>query len=196
MRKRILVLPVAAVLIVLACLYAINRNATRPDRKIVLPAPKTPAKPFELPNQDNERVRLATFLGRHHVLLAFYDGRRGFDEDPDVRQLIERAGELKDRGVILLAVSGALPQENRARVKERQQADPGFKLPFPLLTDLAPEYRVHREWGRWDDVAGIPLTGLFHIDRAGNVEQQRGRPKPVDDPGRLIQSLISGESVH
>ena len=106
-------------------------------------------------------------------------------------KLRENFVRLKEKSVILLGISTALPQENRKRIDERGKTEPDFEMPFPLLTDIPPACRVHRQWGRFDETAGISLPGVFLIDRAGNVDWAGRSPKPVSDVDQLLDSLIT-----
>jgi len=191
MRKRILVLPISALVIVLVCLYGMNRTNQQSTRRRELPTAKRPAPSFELYDQDNRIVRLGTYLGRHTIVLVFYDKRDGADRDPSLRKLRENSARLKQESVIILGLSTALPQENRKRIEERGKTEPDFELPFPLLTDIPPVCSVHRQWGRFDETVEISLQGVFHIDRAGNVDWAGRFPKPVSDVDQLLNSLIT-----
>ena len=192
MSRRILILPISAVVIVLVCFYGISRKKDASSQRAALPVAKRSAQTllFELYDQNNQTVRLERYLGRHTILLVFFDQRLGADRDPVLILLREKLNRLKRENVIVLGVSTALPQDNRKRIEERQKEDPDFDLPFLLLTDLPPACRVHRQWGRFDEAVGLPLPGLFHIDRAGNVDWAGRSPKPVSDVEAWLDSHI------
>ena len=188
MSRRILILPISALVIVLVCLYGLSRTSQR----ATLPVAKRSARflLFELYDRNNQTVRLERYLGRHHILLVFFDQRTGADGDPVLLSLRGEFNRLKGENVIVLGISTALPQDNRKRIEEKRKEDPDFDLPFLLLTDLPPECRVHRQWGRFDEAVGLPLPGLFYIDRAGNVDWAGRFPKPVPDVEQLLNSQI------
>jgi peroxiredoxin len=192
MSRRILILPFSAVVIVLVCLCGINRKKDASLQQAAFPVAKRSAQTllFELYDQNNKTVRLERYLGRHSIILVFFDQRTGADGDPVLLALRENAKRLNRENVIVLGVSTALPQDNRKRIEERQKEDPDFDLPFLLLTDLPPECRVHRQWGRFDEAVGLPLPGLFYIDRAGNVDWAGRFPKPVSDVELVLDSRI------
>ena len=188
MSRRILILPISAVVIVLVCLYGYSRKQDASSRQAALPTAKRPAQSllFTLKDQNNKSVRLERYFGRHPILLVFFDQRTGADRDPVLLSLRKEWNRLKRENVIVLGVSTALPQDNRKRIEEKQEENPDFDLPFPLLTDLPPECRVHRQWGRFDEAVGLPLPGLFYIDRAGNVDWAGRFPKPVSDVEQVL----------
>ncbi|MGH7201844.1 MAG: redoxin domain-containing protein [Planctomycetaceae bacterium] len=176
MQRRTLVLPFAAVVITALCVYATVRPYP-PQRRIRGPQEMRPAPLFELYDKQNRTVRLKAYVGRHRILVVFFDGEGGADRDPLLRRLRGDFENLES-DVKILAVSTALPQHNR-------QADP---FPFPLLSD--PGLQVHRQWGRYDEQTERPLTGVFHIDRAGLVAWSDGHPQPLSDPNDQINRLL------
>ena len=192
MPRRILILPISALVIVLVCLYGLSLKKDASSQRATLPVAKRSARDllFELYDQNNQTVRLERYLGRHTILLVFFDQRTGADGDPALTRLREEWNRLERENVIVLGISTALPQDNRKRIEERRKEDPDFDLPFLLLTDLPPECRVHRQWGRYDEAVGLPLSGLFYIDRAGNVDWAGRFPKPVPDVQRVLNSRI------
>lgn len=147
-----------------------------------------PAPPFELLDSDNHLVRLGTFLGRHQIIVLFFDGEAGADRDPNLLRLRERFGELQARGVKAIAISAAIPQRNRAAI------DRIGEFPFPLLSDIDPIspdgiLRVHRQWGRLTE-SGKPKTGVFLIDRKGQIPFIPDGPKPFDGVDQAIDAAL------
>jgi len=185
MNRRILILFIAGAVIVILCAYKVTRTYKKPTH-VVLPTVKQAAPPFELYNEKhpNELFRLAGYLGRHRILVLFFDGKTGADRDPMALRLRDEFDRLRKNNIKVLAVSAALPQENR---KVIQRSGP---FPFPLLSD--PDLRVHRLWGRIDEHSGRPQTGLFLIDRAGKVDWADGSPRPLTDPKTTVDELIAG----
>ena len=146
---------------------------------------------FEALDCDNRLVRLGGFLGRHRVIVLFFDGEAGADKDTELLRLRERFAELKAHDVKVIAVSTALPQENRAAMT----ADRAGPFPFPLVSDFDPTspdgtLRIHRRWGRIDPKTGKPLTGAFAIDRKGQVLFAGDSPKPMENVDRAVESVI------
>lgn len=176
-------------------------KATRPPQRQAIPRESAgtvfPAPDFELPDQGRDhasgaarrtdpsrRVRLRSYLGRHEILLAFFDGDEGADRDSVLLRLKSSEPQLRQRGIIVLAVTTALPQQNRAA----SQRAGGF--PFPLLSDV--DGTICAEWGCLklrDDGARQTTPALFFIDRAGRVGWQDRLPRPESDPEQTIASL-------
>lgn len=189
MRNRILVLPISALIITLLCLYAIRRKSNQSQRPIILQSYKHVDEPFSLPDQNNKPVRLKTYLGRHTILLVFYDGVTGPFKNKALMRFHQEIDWVEKNNIIVLGISSALPQENRKQIKDKQKSDPNFKMPFPLLTDLSPENRIHRQWGCIETITQQPRPGLFLIDRASNVAWNGEFPQPVHD----IESVFNNQ---
>lgn len=197
MRKRVLVLPIAAAIITALCVYKLVRDETASSG--VAPMSRRPAPLFELFNAERppELVRLSSYIGRHPIIVVFFDARLGAARDPRLLRLYRDVDRIRDAGIKVFAVSSALPQENR-KVVERMQ-NSGRDAPFPLLTDLPPTpqapqrgYVVHKAWGRYDAARGEPLLGIFLIDRAGRVAWAAGAPVPVEPDDAELERFIAG----
>ena len=130
----------------------------------------------------SQTVRLGSYLGRHRILVIFFDGAAGADQSPVLLRIKREFEALEQADVKVFSVSDALPQHNRAASGRIG----GF--PFPLLTDLT--RRVHQDWGLAED--GELRQGVFFIDRAGNVAWNTDRPKPLDDPQTFLDTLVGG----
>lgn len=146
---------------------------------------------FEGLDADNRMVRLSAFLGRHRVIVLFFDGEVGADMDTELLRLRDRYVELKANDVKVVAVTTALPQQNRAAMTPERAGE----FPFPLVSDFNPvspeaTHQIHRRWGRWDESTGAAKPGVFVIDRKGHVEFQGGFPKPFDNVDSAVQSVI------
>jgi peroxiredoxin len=176
MRPRLLILPVAAIIITTLVLY----RQTRTYRKRPTGSVKTfvSAPLFEELDENNQPVRLKTYIGRHTILVAFFDGELGADRDPQLLKLRAAHAHLEKHDVIVLALGTALPQENRKAISR------GKPFPFPLLSDV--NYDTHRSWGRFDEASGKTLTGVFRIDGGGQVSSTKNVPQPVTDLDRLL----------
>ena len=199
MNRRVLVLPLSAAVIAGLCFY----KWTRPHSNLLatLPAPLCRAIDFKFVMRDQKRrpetVRLKGYLGRHRILIVFYDGDAGAENDAVLTRLRSNFDAVKRAGVIVLGISTALPQQNRAtsesgraRIHPNQPRDP---FPFLLLTDLPPACKTHRRWGRYDDKRNRTLTGTFLIDRSGHVACDGRIPRPLADPHRTIDKILAGQ---
>lgn len=146
---------------------------------------------FEALDSDNRMVRLAAFLGRHRVIVLFFDGEAGADKDAELLRLRERFEELKAHGVKVIAVSTALPQQNRAAMS----SDRAGPFPFPLVSDFdstSPDgtMRIHRRWGRIDSATNRPLPAVFVIDRLGQIPFSGESPKPMENVDQAVESVL------
>ena len=186
--KRILVLPVAAVIILTAVIWRTN-NPRPSQSEMELPAETRQAPSFQLYDQNSTLVKLDAYLHRHRVVLVFYDGQAGPDESPVLQELRKFHPALEQEGVVVFGVSTALPQENR-----NNSAQP---WPFALLSDAVAADRnsVHSVWGRLipppslDRPAGTK-PGVFLIDRRGQVPWKGDLPQPEAETRTLISRLL------
>ena len=172
--RRPWLLAAAAVVIVGLCVFRATR--TYPPQSTSIEAPLSlPAPAFELydENSPSHLVRLSAYLGRQRVLIAFYDGKRGPHASPALERLRADWAKLRKADVYVLAISTALPQENRKDVAKYGA------YPFPLLSDV--DLSVHKAWGRYDEEHGRPFEGVFLVDRKGEVAWSRdtGAPLPL-----------------
>lgn len=152
--------------------YATQQREARADR---------PAPDFEALDSQNQMFRLQRYLGRHRVLVVFFDGQIGAAHDPRIQAIVSHWDLLKSHDIQAVGVSTALPQENRTAIA----AVPGIH--FPLVTDI--DLSIHDRWARIDPRTGSPLPGVFLIDRKGAVSCFGATPQPVDDLANLLLKL-------
>lgn len=184
MRNRILILPIAAVVIVALCAYKMTRteqSRANGTRQTFGPAPLFELFDCQSPPQ---RVRLTSYLGRHSILILFFDGKLGADKDPRMKWVTENAQRIDEADLYVFAISGALPFQNRefqTQLSTGPLANRVYLLTDPPSTEgaRAMGYLVHRQWGRYDEQTEQPHQGLFLVDRAGRVEMNKGRPVVV-----------------
>ena len=141
----------------------------------VMPAPK-----IEGLNEHNQMFRLSAYLGRHQVIVIFFDGALGATRCPDLIELRDRAEELNRRGVKVVAVSQAIPQVNRDA-----QLMMG-EVPGVMISDV--DGVIPHQGGRLTK-SGEPLTGLFLVDRKGSVAFTEGQPRPYATLDELWKEL-------
>jgi peroxiredoxin len=152
------------------------------------PAPLIPM----LPDQHSQQLKFERYLGRHEIFVVFFDGQQGVEKSELMQFFHERHGALKSRGVIVVGISEAIPQESLGF--EEITDDSGQTVrrrkswPFPLLTDFG--LLVHQNWGRYDEERDRALEGVFYLDRAGNVDFQNNRPRPLPDPEQFLIQLL------
>ncbi|MFO0918455.1 MAG: redoxin domain-containing protein [Planctomycetaceae bacterium] len=181
MDRRLYFVLLAGLAIVGVCVYRLRAN--RPldfDAQVAAATTSVPAPLFEGVDENNTVFRLSSYLGRHRIILAFYDGAVGADRSRELLTLRDRAEELKRQDVKVVGISTAIPQENRRALKALGA------LSFPLVSDV--DGSIHRHWGRWS-AANQPLAGLFLIDRKGTVAFHAGAPRPYSTLEALWKDL-------
>jgi len=199
MRRILLVLPISAVLITGMVLFRLNR---RPEPPVEETASEVrPAPLFQLYDQHSKIVRLARYVGRDKLLIAFFDGREGPDQSTLLAQLRERYPDLHRAQGVVLAISAARPSQNRygAGLEHLKTAPaagaPGvaseIQYPFLLLSDIV-DYEVHKLYGAYDSGTQEPIEAVFIVDRAGMIEHAHLAPNglgSVDDWVRELQAV-------
>lgn len=185
MRLRILVLPLAAIILIITVHYRLSHPPERRTPRLISQMPRHPAPEFEGITAENKPFRLQSYLGRYELLVVFFDGERGAIKDAVLSFLRQHLGALKSSGVMVVAVSTALPQQNR---------EAAFPEPFVFVTDVAPICEAHRRWGCFSEADQKPRGSVFHINRAGQVATKGGLPVPLSEPIRELSALLKIEA--
>jgi peroxiredoxin len=178
-RPRILVLPVAALLIYAAVEYGPQTSPRRRSTQSSVAVMRAPL--FEGTDSTRSLFRLHGWLGRHTIFIVFFDGEKGAAADPVLSHLLQHTADLKRTNTYVAAISTALPSQNSTA---------GFPSSFALVTDLPPDHSIHRSWNCYDDTADKPVTAVFLIDRVGNVPAKDGHPMPLQDAHAEIHRLL------
>jgi peroxiredoxin len=188
--RRFIVVIALGLLIAIVCVgrVLINHPQTY-EEQVAAAVIMRPAPGFEALDSSGHLVRLGAWLGRHRMILVFFDGERGADNDPDLLKLRDRFAELQALDVKVVGITASIPQVNRAAMERA-----GGDFPFPLVSDVdfqSPEgtLRIHRHWGRLDTVTNNPLNGVFYVDRKGQVAYVGPIPKPYDNVDQIIDLL-------
>lgn len=185
MKPRVLVLPVAAIAIVAAVQYRLQMpDAPRSVEETSARTPLRPAPALEGTDSNNKYFRLQRFVGRHEVFVVFFDGNTGAAKDPVLVELKKHTARLKSKGIFVVAISSALPQENR-------KTDFETPIPFVLVTDPSQLWKYHRPWGCLDEETGEAIPKVFYIDRGGMIPMIGKRPVELDDPIREFRSRLA-----
>ena len=185
-RKPVLVLPLSAAVIVALVVYKLSRSYPDQSQELTTRTPMRPARPFEALDSNNQLVKFERYVGRHRMIVVFFDGDLGADKDPTLLRLRRDFDKIEATGAVVVAISGALPQQNRKSFKQNGP------FPFPILSDPGPFYSIHKLWGRLDEATGQPLQGVFEVDRAGRVAWSDRGPQPANNLDELIQNVLSG----
>jgi peroxiredoxin len=174
MRYRILVLPVAALVIIGLVIYKSNRTYREltPEERTAVQTQR-PAPQFALHDQKSQLFRLARYSGRHKLVIAFFDPTDGADRNPQLQILKEGISRLTAHGEKVIAISAATPFANRNAFAR------GGDFPFHILSD--PDYSVQTQWGCM--TPGDPpkmVPAVFVVDRVGIIHWSRiGGTEPV-----------------
>jgi peroxiredoxin len=137
--------------------------------------PGTRAPDFSLPDQDGNRVSLASLRGQA-VVLVFYpqDFSPVCTDQLNVYQ--EILGELEERGVQMYGVS-----VDSAFVHKAFQRELGVSI--PLLADFHPKGEVARRFGVYSEKYGVASRSLVMIDPDGVVRWSHVSSSPLEIPG-------------
>ena len=189
MQRRIIFLPIAAVIITGLCAWRMTRPPRETQAEEANPLAYPPA--LELHDQQGRLVKLRGRLGRS-PLIVFFLGDTTPSESESLLWLRENHEAVESAGYEVLAVSTARPAEIRSE-EERT----GKTWPFPILTDIhlrSPQPApAHHDWGRIDSKTGAALPGLFLIDRKGYIEYENGFPKSAQQPLGELRRIVSKE---
>ncbi len=179
MKRRLLVLPISAAMIAALCAYKLTRSEEPADQNQPLVITRQ-APFFTLYDQRKppQLLWLKSFLGRHWIVLAFFNPKAGLEGDPVLVWLRKHAETLRSQNVKVFAISRELPQIHRKMLKEILKEDE--PTPFQMLTDL--DGQAHRDYGLQDRQTQQLSTGVFLIDRKGNLTWNRQHPVPLENP--------------
>ena len=179
-------LPIAALAIAGACLWSLNRAPRQRSGDATSLEFRSPPL-FELRDQDSRVFRLDRYIGRHSIILVFFDGKQGVEADPYLQIVLKHAAAIESAGTKVVAVTTSLPQENRAEAE----------IPFDVLTDLplgdGRAGPVHQAWGATAN-DGKPQPRVFVIHRRSRVAWRGDHPLPLDNPKEAICAAIEGRA--
>lgn len=190
MDRRILLLPLAAIVIAALCVYRVNhpRTSVSPTQRAL----QCNCPTFELYDSASQLVRVESYLHRHSVLFVFFDGSQGADQVPLLQQLYQVRERLRSNRVMVLGINRVLPQENEAAWKKLARSSPTqTRHTMLLLSDI--DGRVHTQWG----LDEFPESGsgpvVFLADPTGQIAcDSSGQPQPVENIERQLSLLIGG----
>lgn len=181
MTWRVVLLPIAAVLIFGLCEYKLSQKPEKVIAPVRSSDPPQRAPSIEALDEANKFFRVDRYLGRQEFFVVFFDGKKGAADDPNLQHLVRHLKEMKWRDTRVIAVSSALPQENRKA-----------NLPdsFVFVTDVEPIWAAHQRWGCFDEDTEKPRQAIFFVDRAGSVSSRNGLPSPLANPVQDIHRVL------
>lgn len=141
-------------------------------------------QPFSAPELDctdanGKRVRLSDFRGRN-VLLVFYLSDECVHCMEQLGAIHGRMAEFNQLNTVVLAVSAARPEANRASAKLSP-------LGFTLLSDVG--HANARRFASYDDFEEMELHSTTLIDAQGRVRWKRSGGDPFQDIDYLIREI-------
>lgn len=185
MNWRVVLLPITAVVIFGLCEYKLSRTYEKVIAPIRSTDPPQRAPSIEAMDESNKFFRIDRYLGRQEFFVVFFDRQAGAAKDANLQHLARHAQQLKRQGMFVIAVSSALPQENR------QAALPSS---FVFVTDVEPIWAAHQRWGCFDEETERPRSAIYFVDWAGNVPSKLGLPIPLPNPVQDIHRILKIES--
>lgn len=179
MRRIALVLPISAAIIAGLIAFKLTRQYEDAGDESAFDVRPVPRPYFKIEDQHSRIVRLESYIGRHKLLIVFFDGSRGPDHSELLARLVDKFSEIHALGAVVLAISAARPSQNRYGAQlEHLKIDASgggaaeqdeLRYPFPLLSDIL-DYAVHRQYEAFDERTGRPREAVFVVDRAGLIQ--------------------------
>ncbi|MGH3826203.1 MAG: peroxiredoxin [Pseudonocardiaceae bacterium] len=127
------------------------------------------APDFTLKDQHNQERTLSEFRGDRNVLVVFYPLAFSPICDGELCQLRDDLAEFENANAQVLAVSVDSAYTLTAWAEQQ-----GYN--FPLLTDFWPHGKVARDYGVFNDEAGIANRGTFLVDIDGVIRFAETNP--------------------
>ncbi|WP_117212634.1 peroxiredoxin [Allorhizocola rhizosphaerae] len=120
----------------------------------------TPAPDFTLRDQNNQEVRLSSYLGRCNVLLVFYPYAFTGTCQGELAAIRDKPFDAESTQVLTVSVDSVFAHKVWA-------GQEGYD--FPLLSDFWPHGAVAQAYGVFDAQRGCAGRGTFIIDRQGVI---------------------------
>ncbi|MFN0055353.1 MAG: redoxin domain-containing protein [Planctomycetales bacterium] len=194
MRKLFLVVPLSAVVVGGLVGYRLaNPRTASPE--FVVSVSGRPAPLFQLYDEQSQIVRLARYIGRHKLLIVFFDGSRGPDESALLVNLRQAFLPIRKTKAIVLAISSLRPSQLRPPPGERgERTSRAEPFPFTLLADTLdnpdqPDHAVHRLYGAFDENNRAPREAVFVVDGAGIIRHAHLGPAELGTPAQWAREL-------
>ncbi len=122
----------------------------------------TPAPDFTLKDQNNQEVRLSSYLGSRAVLLVFYPLAFSGTCGGEMAALEKTLPSFAAAGVEVLTVSVDSAYSHKIWLDRESWT-------MRMLADFWPHGGVARSYGVFNESAGFADRGTFLIDRAGVI---------------------------
>lgn len=191
MRKVLIIPPVAAVVITLLVVYRLNRPEPVRTQELSPVVVARPLPLFQLYDEQSQLVRVQRYVGRHKLLIVFFDGSRGPDQSELLLALKKGFRPIYDTGAVVLAIGALRPSDLRPPPTDRgERTERAEPFPFPLLADF-PVPEVHQKLGAWDEASGEPREAVVVVDRAGIIRMIHTAETGLGTPAEWAADLRS-----
>ncbi|MGQ0636296.1 MAG: redoxin domain-containing protein [Planctomycetaceae bacterium] len=189
MRKIFLIPPAAAIVIGGLAVWKLSRPAGELLLAARDPGAWRRAPLFELYDENSQLVRVSRYIGRHKLLIVFFNGESGPDRNELLLALRREFVAIHESRALVLAISGLRPSEHRpppgAQGERTRREEP---FPFALLSDID-DFRVHRLFGAFDEQAQAPREAVFVVDRLGLIRFAHLGPDELGAPAQWATEL-------
>jgi len=144
---------------------------------------QSPSAPnFDLLCEDGTRVSLESFSGKP-ILLIFYLGHNCEHCVEQLNNISPFAKEFENSGIEIVAVG---PEKLSELAKAHNLCSSGEEgFPFKLYSDL--ESGSFKDYRSYDDFEGMPLHGVFLIDKSSKLRWMDVGPEPFQDIKFLLR---------
>ncbi|MFI5911584.1 peroxiredoxin [Dactylosporangium sp. NPDC051541] len=121
-----------------------------------------PAPDFQLRDQNNQEVALASYRTRKAVLLVFYPLAFTGTCQGELTAVQQQLADFENEKVQILTVSVDSPYAHKVWSDRESYT-------FPLLSDFWPHGEVARSYGVLNESKGYANRGTFLIDQDGTI---------------------------
>lgn len=145
-----------------------------------------PAPDFELPNQDNQPIRLSSLHGRKVVLFFFPKANEfSFGCIAQACAFRDESDDLKEAGAVVFGISADTP-------KALKGWGENHRIKYDLLSDAG--FKVHALYGTQMNVLGgvsLPWTNrsYFVIDENGMIADMEVGSGPIESAKKALEAV-------
>ena len=117
---------------------------------------------FELPSQNNEKIKLSDFRGKKNVVVVFYPAAFTGTCTGELCALRDDLSAFKNENVELLAISCDTPFALKVFADQE-------KYDFTLLSDFWPHGETAKKYGVFIPERGFATRGTFIVNKEGKL---------------------------
>ena len=155
------------------------------------------APDFTLENENNEKVSLADFKDKHHVLLIFVRGEWCPLCHIMLRTYMKESVQFREKNVFLLVVGPDPTGVNKKMAQDLKLdfhilSDPSLKVTHSYRLKIKAEHLMHAD--NYNEEKEVPLPASFLIDKKGNIRycsnpNKIGEVVKLNDIFPVLQSI-------